>query len=197
MLAAAGAEAVLHGAAARTCGAARGAAHGGRPCARPTAAGLRGLDLYGCDDEKFRAGLIAITKDGSKRGWWLSYRDVITASATDLIALETDASTFKTYEPSFIPGLFQTAEYARIVIDRLRTVPGGTVDNAAATGFAFRKSSYSGGNENCVECAAARPGEVAVRDSKDPEGPALTFTAAAHTAFITAVTEGEFDFGLF
>ncbi|MET8546751.1 helix-turn-helix transcriptional regulator [Kitasatospora sp. NPDC004799] len=87
------------------------------------------LDHYGCDDEEFRAGLIAITKDGSKRGWWLSYRDVINVSATDLIMLETEASTFKTYEPAFIPGLFQTAEYARLVIDRLRTTNGGTVDD--------------------------------------------------------------------
>ncbi|MEV0193261.1 helix-turn-helix transcriptional regulator [Kitasatospora purpeofusca] len=87
------------------------------------------LDYYGCDDDEFRAGLIAITKDGSKRGWWLSYRDAMNASALDLIVLETDASTLKTYEPAFIPGLFQTAEYARIVIDRLRTAPGGTVDD--------------------------------------------------------------------
>ncbi|MGW4897674.1 helix-turn-helix domain-containing protein [Kitasatospora sp. NPDC004240] len=87
------------------------------------------LDFYGCDDEEFRAGLIAITKDGSKRGWWLSYRDVINVTANDLITLETDASTFKTYEPAFVPGLFQTPEYARIVIERLRSRMGGTVDD--------------------------------------------------------------------
>lgn len=87
------------------------------------------LDHYGCEDDEFRAGLIAITKDGSKRGWWLSYRDVIDASATDLITLETEASTFKTYEAAFIPGLFQTAEYARLVIDRLRATKAGTVDD--------------------------------------------------------------------
>ncbi|MFE6747192.1 helix-turn-helix transcriptional regulator [Kitasatospora purpeofusca] len=87
------------------------------------------LDFYGCDDQDFRAGLIAITKDGSKRGWWLSYRDVINATANDLILLETDASTYKTYEPAFIPGLFQTPEYARIVIERLRVRSGGTVDD--------------------------------------------------------------------
>ncbi|MBD0669448.1 DUF397 domain-containing protein [Streptomyces sp. CBMA156] len=67
--------------------------------------------------------------------------------------------------------------------------------NAAATGFTFRKSSYSGGNENCVEYAL-RPGAVAVRDSKDPSGPALAFDRAAHSAFIAAVSTGEFDFGL-
>ncbi|MFJ7907191.1 DUF397 domain-containing protein [Kitasatospora sp. NPDC096204] len=67
--------------------------------------------------------------------------------------------------------------------------------NAAATGFTFRTSSYSGGNEDCVEYALL-PGAVAVRDSKDPSGPALAFDRAAHAAFITAVADGEFDFGL-
>ncbi|MEV6010709.1 DUF397 domain-containing protein [Streptomyces sp. NPDC051976] len=48
----------------------------------------------------------------------------------------------------------------------------------------WRKSSYSG-NEGgqCVEVAAC-PEAVHVRDSKDPEGPALTFTGAAWTAFL-------------
>ena len=39
----------------------------------------------------------------------------------------------------------------------------------------WRTSSYSNGQANCVE-AAARPGTVAVRDTKDPEGPALAFS---------------------
>ncbi|MFE7529146.1 DUF397 domain-containing protein [Kitasatospora sp. NPDC057542] len=67
--------------------------------------------------------------------------------------------------------------------------------DAEATGFTFRKSSYSGGNENCLEYAIL-PEAVAVRDSKDPSGPALAFGRAAHAAFIAAVATGEFDFGL-
>ncbi|ARF80919.1 DUF397 domain-containing protein [Kitasatospora aureofaciens] len=67
--------------------------------------------------------------------------------------------------------------------------------NASATGLAFRKSSYSGGNDNCVECAFL-PEAVAIRDSKDPSGPALAFDRAAHASFIQAVAIGEFDFGL-
>jgi hypothetical protein len=38
----------------------------------------------------------------------------------------------------------------------------------------WRKSSYSGGAGNCVE-VAAQVGRVAVRDSKNPDGPVLTF----------------------
>ncbi|AXI78986.1 DUF397 domain-containing protein [Peterkaempfera bronchialis] len=58
----------------------------------------------------------------------------------------------------------------------------------------WTKSSHSGGNEGqCIEVALNLPDTVPVRDSKDPNGPTLTFTPAAFTAFITAATTGEFD----
>lgn len=48
----------------------------------------------------------------------------------------------------------------------------------------WRKSSYSGNNGGaCVEVARNLPGVVAVRDSKDPQGPALVFTRADWAAF--------------
>ncbi|MGX1882224.1 DUF397 domain-containing protein [Streptomyces sp. NPDC055287] len=58
------------------------------------------------------------------------------------------------------------------------------------TGARWRKSSYSGNTGgDCVEIAqlAAR---VAVRDSKNPGGPALTVTPAAFAAFVAAVAGG-------
>ncbi|MFI6843307.1 DUF397 domain-containing protein [Kitasatospora sp. NPDC050467] len=56
----------------------------------------------------------------------------------------------------------------------------------------WRKSSYSGGEGgNCIEVADGIPGAVPVRDSKDPHGPALTFTADAWQSFITAIHTGE------
>ena len=49
----------------------------------------------------------------------------------------------------------------------------------------WRKSSHSGGDEGaCIELAAL-PGAVAVRDSKDPGGPALTFLRATFQTLIT------------
>ena len=48
----------------------------------------------------------------------------------------------------------------------------------------WRKSSYSGNNGGaCVEVARNLRGVVAVRDSKDPHGPALVFTRADWAAF--------------
>jgi hypothetical protein len=50
----------------------------------------------------------------------------------------------------------------------------------------WRKSSYSGnGGGDCVEVASSLPGVVAVRDSKNPDGPILTFSRDEWASFIT------------
>ncbi|MFJ2810231.1 MULTISPECIES: DUF397 domain-containing protein [unclassified Kitasatospora] len=64
------------------------------------------------------------------------------------------------------------------------------VDLASA---GWRKSTYSGGQNGCVEVADGFTGLMPVRDSKDPEGPALLFSSAAWQAFVTATRTGEFD----
>ncbi len=61
---------------------------------------------------------------------------------------------------------------------------------------AWVKSTFSGnGGDNCVEWApaiASATGVVPVRDSKDPQGPALVFGAEAFSAFVQAVKADEF-----
>jgi hypothetical protein len=57
----------------------------------------------------------------------------------------------------------------------------------------WRKASYSTGNGgNCVEVAQNLPGAVAVRDSKDPDGPELVFTPDEWRAFTAGMKAGEF-----
>jgi hypothetical protein len=59
-------------------------------------------------------------------------------------------------------------------------------------GAQWRKSSLSGQLGNCVEVAALDGGEVAVRNSRHPSGPALVFTPAEWTAFLGGVHRQEF-----
>lgn len=56
----------------------------------------------------------------------------------------------------------------------------------------YRSKQCSGGT--CVEVAAARNGNVLIRDSKDPEGPALTFSEEEWVAFVMGVKAGDFSF---
>lgn len=65
---------------------------------------------------------------------------------------------------------------------------GGT---CVEVGVAWHKSSYSGGNAGtCVEVAAAEP-RYLVRDSKDADGPRLSFSPGQWDSFITAIKDGE------
>src|ERR1700748_730832 len=54
-----------------------------------------------------------------------------------------------------------------------------------------RRSGPQGGN--CVEVANLPDGQVAVRNSRHPAGPALVFTAAEWAAFVGGTRDGAFD----
>ncbi|MFI0942485.1 DUF397 domain-containing protein [Streptomyces sp. NPDC021020] len=62
------------------------------------------------------------------------------------------------------------------------------IESASAAGLAWVKSSYSGNNGDCVEVATLPDGTRAVRDSKDPHGPALLFTQNGFDDFAAAAT---------
>ena len=53
----------------------------------------------------------------------------------------------------------------------------------------WRKSTYSNGQANCVEVGSAAR-TVAVRDTKDPDGPALAIPAAGWQAFTRRIRNG-------
>jgi hypothetical protein len=58
---------------------------------------------------------------------------------------------------------------------------------------AWRKSRASNPSGDCIEVAALDSGAIAVRNSRDPHGPALVYTRAEIAAFIAGAKDGEFD----
>ena len=60
-------------------------------------------------------------------------------------------------------------------------------------GASWRKSSRSSAQGNCVETARLPGDQVAVRNSRHPQGPALIFSQAEVCAFLAGVKDGDFD----
>ena len=57
----------------------------------------------------------------------------------------------------------------------------------------WQKSQHSNPNGACVEVALLPGGEIAVRNSRFPSGPALVYTRAEIAAFLAGAKAGEFD----
>lgn len=71
------------------------------------------------------------------------------------------------------------------------SVPNGARANALDARWI--KSTHSNAEGNCVEVAVLADGAVALRNSRDPDGPALVYTPAEVAAFLAGCKDGQFD----
>jgi hypothetical protein len=74
------------------------------------------LTLYGVADDDDRNALLRLARQASAPGWWQQFGDVVPSWFLSYLGLEESASLIRTYEVQFVPGLLQTADYARAVI---------------------------------------------------------------------------------
>ena len=74
------------------------------------------FDIYKLADDTARAELLELQRLGKQRGWWSKFGQMPTPLATYL-GLESAATSIRTFQPLIIPGLCQTADYARAIIE--------------------------------------------------------------------------------
>lgn len=73
--------------------------------------------LYGVVDHAQRTTLLELARQTNLPAWWQRYRDVLPSWFETYLGLEQDADVIRGYEVQFVPGLLQTADYARAVIE--------------------------------------------------------------------------------
>jgi transcriptional regulator with XRE-family HTH domain len=88
------------------------------------------LKLYDISDSQRIDELVALARGGRERSWWSQYKGKIGPKLLQFIEYEASASAIRWFEPQFVPGLLQTADYAREVIGQFIDKP--TADRVEA-----------------------------------------------------------------
>lgn len=122
------------------------------------------LTVYGVNDPTVRTALENLARDAGKKGWWQTYSGVASPAYADHISLEADAEAIHVWAPLLVPGLLQTAAYAR------ETITGATTSRTVEEVTAL------------VEVRMARQA-VLSRPDEAPELWAIIHEAALHQRF--------------
>jgi transcriptional regulator with XRE-family HTH domain len=87
------------------------------------------LTLYGVLDEEQRAKVVALASRSREPEWWTHYSDILPDWFETYLGLESAATAIRSFEMQFVPGLFQTEDYARAVT-RLghKAAPAGEIE---------------------------------------------------------------------
>jgi transcriptional regulator with XRE-family HTH domain len=88
------------------------------------------LGVLKISDAEVRTALENLAKDAGKKGWWQTYNGIVSPAYADYISLESDADRICEWSPLVVPGLLQTAAYARESIAGITTFR--TPDEVAA-----------------------------------------------------------------
>ncbi|MBF9070189.1 helix-turn-helix domain-containing protein [Streptacidiphilus fuscans] len=81
------------------------------------------LSLYGVEESE-RGQLLTLVREANQNGWWHSFSDAMPNWFQTYVGLEEAAALIRTYEVQFIPGLLQTADYARAIMGLNRPYMG-------------------------------------------------------------------------
>jgi transcriptional regulator with XRE-family HTH domain len=82
------------------------------------------LETYGVPEEEAEA-FVSLAEEANRPGWWQRYHDVLPDWFSLYVSLEGAARLIRSYEPHFVPGLLQTEDYARAVMEAGTIGPQG------------------------------------------------------------------------
>ncbi|MBJ7906594.1 helix-turn-helix domain-containing protein [Streptomyces sp. NPDC003656] len=74
------------------------------------------LKAYGVPDDEAEL-FVRLAEDANRPGWWQRFHDILPGWFSMYVSLEEAASLIRSYEPHFVPGLLQTEDYARGVLE--------------------------------------------------------------------------------
>ncbi|ELS57909.1 putative DNA-binding protein [Streptomyces viridochromogenes Tue57] len=74
------------------------------------------LETYGVPEDE-AAAFVELAEEANQPGWWQRFHDVLPDWFSLYVSLEGAARIIRSYEPHFVPGLLQTEEYARAVLE--------------------------------------------------------------------------------
>ncbi|WP_282701231.1 helix-turn-helix transcriptional regulator [Streptomyces sp. CC219B] len=74
------------------------------------------LETYGVAEDE-AAAFVSLAEEANQPGWWQRFHDVLPDWFSMYVSLEGAARIIRSYEPHFVPGLLQTEDYARAVLE--------------------------------------------------------------------------------
>lgn len=122
------------------------------------------LDVLEVHDGR-RGRLVALAREAEEPGWWQQYSDVLPYELSTYIALESEATAVRLFEPLVVHGLLQTEEYARAVL-RKGLAPGAGAVTARAEPDAAKQDDAK--QDEVEQMVAARMTRKAVLERPDP-----------------------------
>jgi transcriptional regulator with XRE-family HTH domain len=97
------------------------------------------LRLYGITETERTEDLLALARASRQAPWWTRYSNVAPTKLLELIEYESAASAISQFEPTLVPGILQTEEYAAEVLQAFHDETSGTERVAALVDLRTRR----------------------------------------------------------
>ncbi|MFG3370573.1 helix-turn-helix domain-containing protein [Streptomyces sp. NPDC048156] len=104
--------------------------------------------LYGVGEGPEMQALLRKVEEAQSPRWWSSYTDVVDQALSELMTVESAADRIQTFSAVLVPGLLQTADYARAVM----RMPFGRRTNEAQEQQIERRWAVRRRRQQILEC---------------------------------------------